>query len=285
MSGKVDLHIHTTVSDGRFSPEEIVRKAAQLGVNTIAICDHDNTDGITPATAAAAAAFPQLTVIPGVEISTYAPGSEVHILGYFIDLNNPELKNALADSRDSRLWRARAMIEKLNELGIDINWQQVKEIAGKSTVGRPHIAQAMLDKGHIKTFNEAFDKYIGQGSPAYVERHKISPAQAVTLVKEVKGLPVLAHPFTVDNPKRLIVELKTAGLAGIEVYYNNYSADKRSELARIAFEHNLIATGGSDYHGIDDSTETMLGNAGVPVECAEKLLALAVRQGLESTNL
>jgi len=283
--GKVDLHVHTSASDGRFSPEEIVSKAVKLGVNTLAICDHDNTDGVVPAMQAAANAFPQLTVIPGVEISTYAPGSEVHILGYFIDINDSRLKSALADSRNSRLGRAKAMIAKLNELGIDIDWQQVKNIAGNSTVGRPHIARAMLEKGYIKTFNEAFDKCIGLGGPAYVERHKLTPAQAVTLVKEAKGLPVLAHPFTIDDPQGLIVELKAAGLAGIEVYYNNYSADKRSELARMAARHNLIATGGSDYHGIDESTETMLGDAGTPAECAEKLLALADWQGLKPANL
>ena len=284
MTGKVDLHIHTSVSDGRFSPEEIVGQAVKLGVNTLAICDHDNIDGVIPAMEAAAA-FPQLRVIPGVEISTYAPGSEVHILGYFMDVNDSRLKAALADSRNSRLGRAKAMIARLNKLGIDIGWQQVKEIAGDSTVGRPHIARAMLEKGYIKTFNEAFDKYIGLVGPAYVERHKLTPSQAVTLVKEAKGLPVLAHPFTVNNPQALMVELKAAGLAGIEAYYDNYSADKRNELARIAARHSLIATGGSDYHGIDASTETMLGDADVPAECAEKLLALAGRQGLKPANL
>ena len=283
MTGKVDLHVHTTVSDGRFSPEEIINKAAKLGIGTIAICDHDNTGGVVPAMQAAAA-FAQLRLIPGVEISTYAPGSEVHVLGYFIDINDSRLKNALADSRNSRLGRAKAMIAKLNQLNIAIDWQQVKEIAGDSTVGRPHIARAMLKKGYIKTFNEAFDEYIGLNGPAYVERHKLTPAQAVTLVKEAKGLPVLAHPFTVDKPQALIVELKAAGLAGIEVYYSNYSADKRNELARIATEYSLIATGGSDYHGIDESTETMLGDAGVPAQCAQKLLALASRQGLKPAN-
>ncbi len=284
MSGKTDLHIHTTVSDGRFSPEEIVLKAAKFGVNTIAITDHDNTGGVIPAIKAAAA-FPQLTVIPGVEISTYAPGNEVHILGYFMDIDNTKLKNALADSRNSRLGRAKEMISRLNELGVGISWQRVEEIAGESTVGRPHIAQAMLEKGCIETFNEAFDRYIGQDGPAYVERHKITPAQAVALVKQAGGLPVLAHPFTVENPLALIVELKAAGLAGIEVYYNNYSASKRAELARMAGKHNLIATGGSDYHGIDENTETMLGEAGVPAECAERLLALAIRRGFKPVNL
>ena len=146
MNGKVDLHVHTTVSDGRFSPQQIVAKAAGLGVNTIAITDHDNTGGVAPAIEATRD-FPQLRVIPGVEISTHAPGNEVHLLGYFIDCNNPKLSSALEELRSSRLGRAQAMIDKLNGLGVGIDWQQVKNIAGDSTVGRPHIARAMLEKG------------------------------------------------------------------------------------------------------------------------------------------
>ena len=206
----------------------------------------------------------------------------MHILGYFIDYNNTRLKTALADSRNSRRERAKAMIARLNELNIDIDWQQVQQIAGSSTIGRPHIAQVMLDRGYIKSFKEAFDKYIGLGGPAYVERHKITPPQAVTLLKEANGLPVLAHPFTVNKPEALIVELKAAGLVGIEVYYNDYSEDERNILARLADKHNLITTGGSDYHGLDDSTETMLGDANVPPESAEQLIALAKQQELKS---
>ncbi len=284
MTATIDLHIHSTVSDGRFSPQEIVNKSARLGLSTIAICDHDSVDGIAPALEAAQT-LPQLMVIPGVEISTFAPGNEVHILGYFIDYNNPKLKTTLADSRSSRRERAKAMIARLNELNIDIDWQQVQQIAGSSTIGRPHIARAMLDKGYIKSFKEAFDKYIGLGAPAYVERHKITPPQAVTLISEASGLPVLAHPLTVNEPEALIVELKAAGLVGIEVYYNDYSEDKRNMLARLADRYNLIATGGSDYHGLDDSTETMLGDANVPPESAGRLIALARQQDLESANL
>jgi len=279
MNGKVDLHLHTTVSDGRFSPQQIVAKAAGLGVNTIAVTDHDTTNGIAPAIEAAGE-FPQLRVIPGVEISTHAPGSEVHLLGYFINPDHPGLKTALAELRDSRLARAQAMILKLNELGVNISWQYVKGIAGDSTVGRPHIARAMLEKGYIESFNDAFNGYIEQGGPAYVERHKITPAQAVSLVLEAGGLPVLAHPFTVEHPEKLIAELKAKGLAGIEVYYNSYSAEKRSILAQLAEKYGLIATGGSDYHGIDESTETMLGDADVPQQAAEDLIALAKQRGL-----
>ncbi len=274
MTGKTDLHIHTTISDGRFSPSEIVRKAAHLGLRTIAICDHDNIDGVQMALTTAAN-FPQLKVIPGVEISTFAPGSEVHILGYCMNYKNLKFVNTLKTSRNSRIERAREMITRLNKLNINISWQQVQEAAGSSTVGRPHLAQVMLNKGYIKSFKEAFEKYIGLGGPAYVERQKITPSEAVKLITEANGLPVLAHPLTIHEPERLIALLKPIGLGGVEVHYNGYSLDERKALTLLADQFNLIHTGGSDYHGIDDNTETMLGDAGVPRECAERLIALA----------
>jgi len=284
MTSKIDLHIHTTASDGRFSPEEIVEKAARLGLTIIAICDHDTVDGIAPALEAAKA-FPQLRIMPGIEISTFAPGNEVHILGYFIDFNDPKLKTTLANSRNSRQERAKAMIAKLNKLNIHINWQQVQKIAGSGTLGRPHIAQAMLDKGYIKSFKEAFTKYIGLDGPAYVERHKITPAEAVAIIKEANGLPVLAHPFTTKQPEKMIAELQAVGLVGIEVYYNGYTKEERNTLARLASKHSLIATGGSDYHGLDDNAETMIGDANVPQESAQQLIAIAQESSLRLASL
>lgn len=279
MAGGVDLHVHTTASDGRHSPEEIVKKAAGLGLNTIAICDHDTVGGIAEALAAAEA-FPQLTVIPGIEVSTLAPGNEVHMLGYFVDYTDAEFKTALDGLRNSRLERARAMVNKLAELDIDIEWQRVRELAGDGSIGRPHIAQAMLEKNYIASFKEAFDKYLGLGKPAYVERNKITPAEAVALITKAGGLPVLAHPLTIDEPEAMIAALKKAGLAGMEVHYNDYDHAKRDYLAGLAKKYDLIATGGSDYHGNDDSAETMLGDAGVPPEALERLMALARQRGL-----
>jgi len=284
VTSKIDLHIHTSISDGRFSPEEIVRKSARLGLTIIAICDHDSVDGIAPALEAARA-FPQLRIVPGIEVSTFAPGNEVHVLGYFIDFNDPKLKTTLANSRNSRRERAKAMIAKLNDLNVHISWQQVQKIAGSGTIGRPHIAQAMLEKGYIKSFKEAFTKYIGLGGPAYVERHKITPVEAVALIKESNGLPVLAHPLTIKQPEEMIAELKEAGLVGIEVYYDDYNEDERNSLALLASKYNLITTGGSDYHGLDDSAETMLGNAHVPQESAEKLIAMAQENKLKLAGL
>lgn len=275
--GQVDLHVHTSVSDGKYTPEEIVKKAAALELKYLAICDHDTVDGVAPALEAAKR-YPGLTVIPGVEMSTLAVGSEVHMLGYFIDYSDSAFKNLLSELSDSRIGRAQAIVEKLNEMGIKIEWARVQELAGDGTIGRPHIANAMLEKGYVSTFKEAFDKYIAQGGPAYVERSKISPAEAVKIIIKAGGLPVLAHPFTVNEPEKLIKELKEAGLVGMEVYYDNYSPDERKTLSKLARKYSLVAAGGSDYHGIDDAVETLLGESETPVESAEKLIVLSGRK-------
>ena len=166
---KVDLHMHSTASDGRLSPEGIVHKSAERGLIIIALTDHDSVDGIAPALVAAKA-FPWLRVIPGVEISTDVPHGEVHVLGYFIDYTDPEFAVRLERMRHSRWGRAQGMIAKLRNLGIHIEWQRVQEIVGSGSIGRPHIAQAMLEKGYIDSIKEAFTKYIGRDGPAYVER-------------------------------------------------------------------------------------------------------------------
>lgn len=280
MSYRIDLHIHSSASDGKFSPEDIVHRSAELGLTVIALCDHDSVDGIIPALETARG-LPQIRVIPGVEVSTYAPGSEVHILGYFIDYTDPELKATLASLRHSRRQRVKRIIAKLKGLDVNIDWQQVQEIAGSGSIGRPHIAQAMLEKGYIASFKEAFTKYIGLNGPAYVERQKITLAEAVALIKRAGGLPVLAHPLTINNPEKMIAKLKTAGLVGLEAHYNSYTEDERGSLAQLAKKYDLIATGGSDYHGLDDSAETMLGGTYVPEESAEQLIALAQSQALK----
>jgi predicted metal-dependent phosphoesterase TrpH len=270
VTARIDLHIHTSASDGKFSPEAIVNKAAGLGLSVIAICDHDTVNGI--AAALKAAAHTGLKVIPGVELSTHAPGSEVHMLGYFVDHTDPGLLTALAGLCNSRRERAQAMIARLNGLGIHIDWQRVQQIAGTGSVGRPHIAQAILEKGYVASFKEVFASYLGLGGPAYVERHKMTPQEAIALIISAGGLPVLAHPTTVNDPGEMIAGLKAAGLVGIEVYYNNYTDEQRNSLARLAAKYNLIATGGSDYHGLGED-ETMLGEANVPPQLAEQLIA------------
>jgi len=270
----VDLHIHSTASDGRLTPAEVVRKSVELGLSIIAIADHDCVDGVAPALSAASA-YPGLRVIPCVELSTDVPEGEVHVLGYFIDYTDPKLKATLERFHNSRQERARKMVAKLESLGIHIDWQRVREIAGSSSMGRPHIAQAMLEKGYVASLKEAFDKYINRNGPAYVEREKLTPAEAVKLILQAKGLPVLAHPFTASEPETMVVELKAAGLVGIEAYYNGYNRDTIDKLLALASKHSLIPTGGSDFHGLDTGTETMIGGVDVPMESAEQLIALA----------
>jgi predicted metal-dependent phosphoesterase TrpH len=271
--GQADLHIHSTASDGKLTPQDVVLEAARRGLSFIALADHDNVDGIASAQATARA-FPQLKVIPAVEISTDVPQGEVHVLGYFIDYNDPEFSAALERFKNSRLQRGQKMVAKLEKLGINIDWQRVVEIAGGSTIGRPHIAQAMMEKGYVKSFKEAFSEYLGHNRPAYVERDKMTPKEAVELIIKAEGLAVLAHPLTLPDPEALTAELKGGGLVGLEAYYDGYTPEEIGRLLKLAEKHQLIVTGGSDYHGIED-TETAIGDVDLPIEAVEKLIALA----------
>lgn len=276
---QVDLHLHTTVSDGKYSPAEIVRKAAANGVTILAIADHDSVDGVAAARQAAKT-FPGMRVIAAVEISTDVPLGEAHVLGYFVDCADQDLLAALQRLRDSRVDRAQRMVQKLAGLGMRVEWERVKELAGGSSIGRPHIAEALLEKGYINSFKEAFNKYLGRGGPAYVEREKLTPVEAVQLILRARGLPVLAHPFTVGDTEGIVAELAAAGLVGLESYYDSYKPEEVSGLLKLAAQHKLLPTGGSDYHGLDDINETAIGGVEVPMAAAEQLIALARERGL-----
>jgi len=271
---KVDLHIHSTASDGRHSPREIVRRAAELGLEFIALADHDSVSGIAPALEEARN-LNRLQFIPAVEVSTDVPSGEVHILGYFIDYQGEALNGALERFRSSREGRAQGIVAKLAEFGINISWERVKEIAEDGAIGRPHIAQAMLEKRYINSIKEAFDRYIARDGPAYVEREKMTPAEAVQLILRNHGVAVMAHPFTVPDPEAMIAELKTAGMAGIEAYYNGYTREEIGRLIAMAENNGLMVTGGTDYHGLDESNETLIGGVDVPIEAVQGLIARA----------
>jgi 3',5'-nucleoside bisphosphate phosphatase len=273
---QIDLHIHSTASDGRLTPAAVVRQAADGGLTIIALADHDTIDGIAPALAAARA-YPGFTVIPGVEISTDIPHGELHVLGYFITYNDPVFGSSLERFRNSRLERARKMVAKLGDLGIHIEWRRVQEIAGDSSIGRPHIAQAMLEGGHITTMKQAFNEYLARDKPAYVEREKMTPRQTMELITGARGLPVLAHPLTLDDPEAMVRELKPYGLAGLEVYYGGYTEADINGLLRLTRKYGLIPTGGSDFHGIE-ATETPIGGIDLPLDAVRQLIALAQRQ-------
>jgi predicted metal-dependent phosphoesterase TrpH len=270
---RVDLHVHSTASDGKYAPEEIVRKAAVLGIRYLSITDHDSVAGIEPAVKVARA-FPRLTFIPGVEVSTDVAEGEIHILGYFIDYTRQELAANLKRFRTSREVRAQRMVDKLGELGIAIDWARVREIAGAGAIGRPHVVQAMLEKGYVSSFKEAFDKYIGREGPAYVEREKMTPEEAVALILRSGGIPVLAHPFTVKDMEKWVAVLKAAGLVGIEAYYKDNTPEDTEAVLKIAEKYGLIATGGTDFHGIEGAGDVMLGSVDVPVKAARTLIKL-----------
>ena len=271
---EVDLHLHTTESDGRLTPAELIALVAQKGLKVVAVTDHDITDSIEPAWDAALA-YPQLTVIPGIELSTDIPGNEVHILGYYIDYKDRDFQAMLEWFRDSRVGRAREMVQRLAALGVPVEWERVKEIAGQGSIGRPHIAQAMVEKGYISLPHEAFDNYIGRNGPAYAEREKQTPEQAVQLVVQVGGVPVLAHPAQIDGLDQLLESLKAAGLKGMEVHYAEYDEDTIARLKEVAQRHNLLTCGGSDYHALGTPGEHMPGELGPPMEVADQLRVLA----------
>lgn len=270
MISRVDLHLHTTASDGQFSPSELVAMALERNLLAIAITDHDTTAGIDEAWEAARGTG--LEVIPGVEISCDVPHEEVHLLGYYFDHHHQALQGKLHAMRDARLRRAKGMLARLTALGLPLPWEMVAELAGDGSVGRPHIAQSMLKMGYVASTDEAFDLYIGRNGPAYVERYKLGPSDAVSLIEEARGLPVLAHPLKVMHFLPSLVE---AGLVGLEVYYNGYSPEDIRELAALARKFDLIPTGGSDFHGPDVLDTVEMGGVWVPMESVERLRALA----------
>ena len=274
---RVDLHLHTTASDGALAPAELVREAKARGLECIAITDHDSTNGIEEALAEGAVQGVQ--VIPGIEMSTDIPRAEVHILGYFLDYRDDGFQKTLQQLRDGRRDRAEKIVAKLGEMGMLVPWDRVLEVAGRGSVGRPHIAQVMVEMGYVSSMVEAFADYIGRNAPAYVERYKLTPMEAVALIRGVNGLPVLAHPAEVVNLHRLLPDLMSAGLVGLEAYYGDYSPEAVEGLLELADEHGLIPTGGTDFHRVDASAfgPRHPGDTWVPWESVRRLRALATR--------
>ena len=252
--GWVDLHLHTTASDGVLSPSEIVRYAKEQGLQAVAITDHDTIDG--NAEALDEGAKLGLEVIAGVEISAQFDLGSMHILGFFIDIGNTALKERLSLLQETRAQRNPKMVEKLRKLGVNLTYDEILHASGGGQVGRPHFAQVLLTKGYVNTVQEAFDRYLGRGAPAYVDKFRFDPEEAMELIREAGGIPVLAHPFTLHIPSphqldALLGELAPLGLMGIEVFYPEHTKDQISFYKDLAQKHDLLVTGGSDYHGIE----------------------------------
>jgi predicted metal-dependent phosphoesterase TrpH len=274
VTSRADLHTHSNCSDGLLSPTALVELAASRGVQVLALTDHDSTEGL-PEALEAASRYPGFTLIPGVEMSTDVPGSEVHVLGYFLDLKDGRLQEELARLRSLRRDRGRRMVEKLRDMGVDISWERVQAIADGGAVGRPHVAQALLEKGCIASVQEAFERYIGRNGPAYVEREKMTPAEAVAFLHQRRALPVLAHPREMEDLEGMLPALQETGLAGMEVYYQDYDEASIERLLRIARRHGLLPTGGSDYHGFGGEHERLPGDIPLPDEVIDAFMALA----------
>lgn len=262
-----DLHTHTNASDGEHSPEELIQLAVRRGVTVLAVTDHDTTASLDRAVEAATRAGVDL--IPGVELSVDVLLHEIHILGYFIDWQSDDLQEMLSKFREERTGRAEKMVRKLNALGASLSFERVKEIAGDAAIGRPHVAQALVEIEFVQTPQEAFDKYIGHRRPAYVDRLKFSPEAAIQVIRRANGIPVLAHPAGVLD---FVPRLKRAGLLGLEVWYAEYDSLLQQKLHSIAAQYDLIATGGSDFHGASQKVHgSALGQAAVPLTAVAQL--------------
>lgn len=275
-----DFHTHSTQSDGVLSPAQLVDLAASRGVRVMALTDHDTLAGLDEAIAAAAR-HPGFTLIPGVELSCDVPGSEVHMLGHFVDRTNREFTDQLELFRKGRVERAEKMVGALEALGAPIDWARVQEIAGEGSVGRPHVAQALLEQGHVETITDAFDRYLGRNGPAYFEREKLTPPEAIEMIRNAGGLPVFAHPsFTQDYPA-VAASLAADGLFGMEVFYKAYPPELVQSLHELATTHGLFALGGSDYHGLGNDDDREPGEIPLPDAVAEAYLAAAREAGCE----
>lgn len=246
MEGRADLHMHTIHSDGTLTPSELVRRGKSAGLTTISITDHDHVGGIDEAKAIGEEL--DVDVIAGVELSAAVDEQDIHILGYFIDTNNQDLLDHLAFFRYERKKRAERIVGKLNDLNVPLKLESVLEQAGNGSVGRPHIANALLDEGLTETYNEAFLKYIGFGKPAYEKKYQVSPEAAIKLISSAGGLSFIAHPGN-SLDEKVILELINEGVDGIEVIHPSHSPDRTAYYNGIVNEYFLLASGGSDFHG------------------------------------
>jgi 3',5'-nucleoside bisphosphate phosphatase len=277
MTLRVDLHTHTSASDGALPPNALVAEAFAHHLDVVAITDHDTTEGVAPGLEAADAYG--LTVVAGVEISTHHPAGELHVLGYGIDTSDGRLEALLARSRGSRMERAKRMVARLVQMGLPIAWRTVEALAGDGTIGRPHIAEALRQAGHVYSIQEAFERYLGASKPAYIPREKIGPCDAIAAIHGARGVAVLAHPI---GHLSVVPELAGCGLEGLEAYYTGYNKEAVSAILEAARKHGLFCTGGSDFHGESVIPENILGGVDVPERCYDDLRKALARKACGS---
>jgi 3',5'-nucleoside bisphosphate phosphatase len=263
-----DLHLHTVYSDGTYTPAELVSEAGRAGLSTIAVVDHDTVEGILPVLQAAGSS---LEVLPGIELSSEYDNLEVHILGYLMDYENKAFIEKLDILKKNRVERIYKMTDKLKELGLKLDPETVFDIAGNGTVGRLHVARAMLKEKLIGNIFEAFEKYIGDRGPAFVLNFKFSTSEAIGLIKEAGGIPVLAHPYIIRNDD-VIADLIRQGVMGLEAHYPEHTQSMINYYLDLAKKNGLLVTGGSDCHG-SAKPEAKMGSIKLPYELVEKLKA------------
>jgi predicted metal-dependent phosphoesterase TrpH len=273
---RIDLHLHTTHSDGSLSPAAVLAMAHEADVTALAITDHDIVSGLPEAIQAGLEYG--IEVIPGIEISARYLDTELHILGYFLDWQDQRLNERLAQLRAGRHQRNPLIVQKLQELGLAITYAEVQQLAGTESVGRPHIARVLMAKGYVSSAKEAFDRYLANGGPAFVPRDLPDPTTAIQWIREAQGVPVLAHPTWVPATGAALVtlceELKLAGLGGIEAHYSTHKPKQTGEYLQLARRLDLLVTGGSDFHGLtkpDIDVGTGRGNLKVPDQLLEPL--------------
>lgn len=272
---KADLHAHTTASDGTFSPRELVALAKKNGLRAVAITDHDTTNGLLEAITAGKELG--VEVVPGIELSTTFEGKEVHVLGYYYDPTDEELIALTDRMREDRLNRLDKMIARLQEGGIAITKEEVLAEA-QGAVGRPHIARVLIRKGYVQDLPEAFDRYLGAGKLGYVPRLKVTPEDAVRLIVQAGGSPVVAHPGLVGKDY-LFDTLVPLGLVGLEAHHPDHPLEKRDHYEQLASQHGLLVTGGSDFHGAGAEHRGELGSVHVSYDVVEALQKHATYKG------
>lgn len=274
-----DLHTHTKASDGTCEPAENVRLAKEAGLAALAITDHDTVAGIPEAMEAARALG--VEIIPGVEVSSVGKGQDIHVLGYFVPYEDPAFEERLFRLRETRHERNQLLITRLQELGIDISLEKVyrRKQGTDKNIGRPHIAEELMELGVVSTIAEAFDKYLGKGGAAYVNPPRITPQEAITLIKEAGGVAVLAHPGLYDDDE-LVQELIVFGLDGIEVNHPDNDEVQKMRYSKWAAQYGMVVTGGSDFHGWrgEEPFHAMLGSHTAGMDAVEQLRAIAEKR-------
>ena len=277
----IDLHVHSTFSDGTFTPGELVDLAVKKGLKVMALTDHDTVAGIDSILSYAASCPNAPVIVPGVELSTEYKGKEVHVVGLFIDHKHPKLTSYLQEFINSRTERNLKMCKALTDAGIEISYQELLDAFPDAVITRAHYAKLMLQKGYIKHIGEAFERYVGDNCPYYIPREKVTPQDAISLILKTGGIPVFAHPILChlsdSHLDALVSELKEAGLMGIEAVYSTYSPSEERQIRALAEKYNLLLSGGSDFHGSNKPKIDLgvgYGKMCVPDEFYEKMISI-----------